>query len=63
MSRRGCWSWISPARFEHHFRELAPLLAAPERDEAAIGEVVARYQLEIDFTTVPMADQHNLRLG
>src|SRR4029453_8322550 len=25
---------ISPAGFEHYFRELAPLLAAPERDQA-----------------------------
>jgi len=28
---------ISPAGFEHYFNELAPLLAAPERDQAAIG--------------------------
>ena len=34
---------ISPAGFEHYFRELAPLLAATERDQAAIGEVVARH--------------------
>jgi quercetin dioxygenase-like cupin family protein len=55
---------ISPAGFEHYFRELAPLLAAPERDQAAIGEVVARHQLDIDFTTVPtLAERHNLRLG
>jgi len=26
--------------------------------------VVARYQLDIDFTTIPtLAEQHNLRLG
>ena len=55
---------ISPAGFEHYFRELAPLLAAPERDQAAIGEVVARHQLEIDFSTIPtLAERHNLRLG
>jgi Cupin domain len=55
---------ISPAGFEHYFRELAPLLAAAERDEAAIGEVVARYRLDIDFTTIPtLAQRHNLRLG
>jgi quercetin dioxygenase-like cupin family protein len=55
---------ISPAGFEHYFRELAPLLAAPERDDAAIGEVVARYRLDIDFTTVPLlAERHHLRLG
>ena len=55
---------ISPAGFEHYFRELAPLLATPERDQAAIDQVVARYQLDIDFTTIPtLAEQHNLRLG
>jgi quercetin dioxygenase-like cupin family protein len=55
---------ISPAGFEHCFRAMAPLLAAPERDEAAIGEVVARYGLDIDFATVPtLAERHNLRLG
>jgi hypothetical protein len=55
---------ISPAGFEHYFRELAPLLAATERDENAIGEVVARYQLDIDFTSVPtLAERHNLRVG
>jgi oxalate decarboxylase/phosphoglucose isomerase-like protein (cupin superfamily) len=55
---------ISPAGFENYFRELAPLLAATERDEATIGQVVARYQLAIDFTTIPtLAEQHNLRLG
>ena len=55
---------ISPAGFEHYFRELAPLLAAPERDQAAIGEAVARYQLDIDFATIPtLAERHDLRLG
>jgi quercetin dioxygenase-like cupin family protein len=55
---------ISPAGFEHYFRELAPLLAAPERDEAAIGEVVARYRLDIDFSTIPtLVERYHLRLG
>ena len=55
---------ISPAGFENYFRELAPLLAEPERDEAAIGGVVARYQLDIDFGTIPtLAERHRLRLG
>jgi quercetin dioxygenase-like cupin family protein len=44
---------ISPAGFENYFRELAPLLAAPERDEQAIGEVVSKYELDIDFGTIP----------
>ena len=55
---------ISPAGFENYFRELAPLLAAADRDEAAIADVVARYELEIDFDTIPaLAEQHALRLG
>jgi quercetin dioxygenase-like cupin family protein len=55
---------ISPAGFEHYFRELAPLLAATERDEAAIGDVVSRYELDIDFDSIPaLAERHNLRLG
>jgi quercetin dioxygenase-like cupin family protein len=55
---------ISPAGFENYFRELAPLLAAPERDQSAIGEVVARYELDIDFDTIPvLAENHGLRLG
>ena len=54
---------ISPAGFENYFREVAPLLAAPERDEAAIGEVVTRYDLDIDFATIPvLAERHGLRL-
>ena len=55
---------ISPAGFENYFRELAPLLAGPERDEAAIGELVARHRLDIDFGTIPtLAEQHHLRLA
>jgi mannose-6-phosphate isomerase-like protein (cupin superfamily) len=55
---------ISPAGFENYFRELAPLLAATPRDETAIGEVVARYELDIDFATIPaLAEQHHLRLA
>lgn len=55
---------ISPAGFENYFRELAPLLGASERDEEAIGDVVRRYELEIDFSTIPiLAERHGLRLG
>ena len=55
---------ISPAGFENYFRELAPLLAATERDEAAIGAVVSRYELDIEFESIPaLAERHNLRLG
>ena len=55
---------ISPAGFENYFREMAPLLCAAERDQEAIGEVVARYELDIDFYTIPiLAEKHGLRLG
>ncbi|MBA2293797.1 MAG: hypothetical protein H0W16_01555 [Actinobacteria bacterium] len=55
---------ISPAGFENYFRDLAPLLDTEEPDAAAIGEVVARYELEIDFDTIPvLAERHGLRLG
>jgi quercetin dioxygenase-like cupin family protein len=55
---------ISPAGFENYFRELAPLLAAANRDEAAIEDVVSRYELDIDFGSIPiLAERHGLRLG
>jgi quercetin dioxygenase-like cupin family protein len=55
---------ISPAGFENYFRELAPLLAATDRDEAAVGDVVSRYDLDIDFDSIPaLAERHDLRLG
>ena len=55
---------ISPAGFENYFRELAPLLAATDRDDAAIGDVVSRYELDIDFDSIPtLVERHNLRLG
>jgi len=55
---------ISPAGFENYFRELAPLLAAPEPDENAIGEVITRYELDVDFGTIPaLVEQHGLRAG
>jgi quercetin dioxygenase-like cupin family protein len=54
---------ISPAGFENYFRELAPLLTKSEPDDQAIGEVVNRYQLDIDFSTIPLlAESHGLRL-
>jgi quercetin dioxygenase-like cupin family protein len=52
---------ISPAGFENYFRDVAPLLAQPERDEAALGEVLSRYELDLDFSTAPvLAERHGL---
>jgi hypothetical protein len=43
---------------------MAPLLATADRDDAAIGEVMARYELDLDFGTVAaLAERHGLRLG
>ena len=53
---------ISPAGFEGYFREMAPLLAADERDMAAVAAVAERYGLTIDFGTVPgLIETHGLR--
>jgi len=53
---------ISPGRFAGYFRELAAPLAAG--DETGIQDVVARYELEIDFSTIPaLADRHGLRVA
>ncbi len=53
---------ISPAGFESYFREIAPLLAA--HDQAAVQATAARYELEIDFSTIPaLAERHGLRIA
>jgi mannose-6-phosphate isomerase-like protein (cupin superfamily) len=53
---------ISPAGFEDYFREMAPLLAADERDAQAVAAVAARYGLAIDFGTVPgLIEAHGLQ--
>lgn len=53
---------ISPGGFEGYFRELAPFLAAG--DHAGVEEVAARYELEIDFSTIAaLAERHGLRVA
>lgn len=55
---------ISPAGFENYFREMAPLLTDIEGNHAAIMAVAGRYELDIDFASVPvLAERHGLRLG
>jgi mannose-6-phosphate isomerase-like protein (cupin superfamily) len=44
---------ISPAGFENFFRELATVYAADEPDLAAFADLCARYDLEMDPTSVP----------
>src|SRR5512146_1421502 len=55
---------ISPAGFENYFRELAPVLAERGPGAPETLAVAARYELDIDFSTVPLlAERHGLRLG
>jgi mannose-6-phosphate isomerase-like protein (cupin superfamily) len=52
---------ISPGAFAPYFRELAPVLAAG--DHEGVQEIVARYELEIDFATIPaLAERHGLNV-
>jgi mannose-6-phosphate isomerase-like protein (cupin superfamily) len=55
---------ISPAGFEQYFAEIAPLLPpnADEPDFARLGEIRARYGLEMDLESIPrLVEQHGLR--
>jgi mannose-6-phosphate isomerase-like protein (cupin superfamily) len=55
---------ISPAGFEHYFRELAPLLATDPQDRDAIRALVESYGLSIDHSEIPeFAERHGLRAG
>lgn len=53
---------ISPGAFAGYFRELAPVLAAG--DHAGVQAIAARYELQIDFSTIPaLAERHGLRVA
>ena len=53
---------ISPAGFENYFRELAPLLQAPDENQASIRAVLERYGLRIDHSSIPaFIGRHVLR--
>jgi len=53
---------ISPGGFEGYFRELASPLAAG--DFPQVEEIAARYELEIDFSTIPaLAERHGLEVA
>jgi hypothetical protein len=54
---------ISPAGFEHYFAEIAPHLPpnSAEPDEERLGEIMARYGLEMDFESIgPLVERHGL---
>jgi hypothetical protein len=51
--------------FERYFAELSEILAggAPP-DEQRMGELLARYELEMDMASVPaLCEEHGLRFG
>jgi hypothetical protein len=58
---------ISPAGFEQYFAEAAALFPPAHPgppDERALGEVMARYGLEIDMSSVPaLVERHGLVSG
>jgi quercetin dioxygenase-like cupin family protein len=55
---------ISPAGFERYFAEIAPHLPpnhAGPPDEEALGAIMARYRLDMDFGSIPMlVERHGL---
>jgi len=52
---------ISPGGFAQYFRELAPVLAAGDLE--GVQEIAARYELEIDFSTIPtLAERYGLNV-
>ena len=55
---------ISPAGFEHYFRELIQLGGPVEADPEALMELCARYELEMQPDTVPgLLERFGLRMG
>lgn len=58
---------ISPAGFEHYFAEISPLLPPNHTgppDEEALGAIMARYRLDMDFSSIPMlVERHGLATG
>jgi mannose-6-phosphate isomerase-like protein (cupin superfamily) len=52
---------ISPGGFERYFDEMASLVARPDLDPAQVGELGARYGLELKPETVPqLCAEHGL---
>ena len=52
---------IAPGGFEHFFDELGALMESPDFDPAQLGELGARYGLEVQPDTVPqLCEEHGL---
>src|SRR5215210_2027273 len=55
---------ISPAGFEHFFRELSDMCGVLEAGEEAVGRLSERYGLEMQPETVPeLVERFGLRIG
>ena len=55
---------IAPAGFEKFFEEVVDMGGAAEADPEAMGEICARYQLDMDPSSVPMLmERFGVRLG
>ncbi len=58
---------ISPAGFERYFAEIAPHLPPSHTgppDEEALGAIMAKYRLDMDFGSIPMlVERHTLVAG
>ena len=55
---------IAPAGFEKFFDEVVDMGGAAEADPETMGEICARYQLDMDPTSVPMlVERFGVRLG
>jgi len=55
---------ISPPGFEHYFREVGELLAEGPPDPEKRAALSAKYQLEVDPSSVPaLIEKHGLRFG
>ena len=53
---------ISPAGFERYFEELVDLPADEPREPAAIAAIAARYELELDFGSIPeLCERYGVR--
>jgi Cupin domain len=58
---------ISPAGFERYFTKIAPLLPPNHPgppDEEALGVIMAKYRLDMDFASIPLfVERHGLVPG
>ena len=55
---------ISPAGFERYFAEVVELLEAGPPEPSALGDIAARYGLEVDRESIPcLTAEYGLHFG